>query len=288
MKKEEREKKVKFIEILLTVGSLLGTALTLTLPKIDKTQIWALSLVSLLLFIFFSIRYYRHIMYESLENVRDRYRFKILSALVAFFFSLLFATIIVVPIVNSLNSIDLTSLAYLLVPGYFILISQEVYNVLTRSLIVKTKKEDNVNQKGQIERKIGKKFIDYFGNLYVAIFLVTIFAFITFHFLPELGKKVVFIILVFYISDILFASVKLGNKSQKKGHAFIIFYLMIIFSTLFSEWLSDISLKCIISPHLGNEGYDLFLGFGLTLLVCFLFYLKYYRRSIRQFFQEAK
>jgi len=95
--RKEKEKKIRFIEILLTLGGLLGTALTIS----GAVQIWELSLVSLCLFILFSLFYYSFINYSSLKEAK---KISAASLLIAIFFSVLFSNVLSKPITNSLTA----------------------------------------------------------------------------------------------------------------------------------------------------------------------------------------
>lgn len=148
MKKEEREKKVRFVEILLTVGSLLGTALTLSGMA---QQTGTLFFVSLPVFILSSIFYYYLISYE----LSNRYKVKLIpstSFVIALSFAVLFANIIAIPATST------SLLSIFIILSYFAIMVYVIYNILMKGLSMEIKKEDKVNQKEQIERNNDSDF----------------------------------------------------------------------------------------------------------------------------------
>lgn len=176
MNEEEREKKIRFIEILLTVGGLLGTALTLT--KVG--QISEISLVSLPLFILFSIFYYGYLIYEPFNNNDTILKFDLISRAVAFFFSIIFANVIAIPIVNNISSIwndfklpAALIIELILVIAYLLVTFQTIYKILTKGIVmehVKKNIEDDKKTKSLDEFKFSFGFTILILGLDLAMF----------------------------------------------------------------------------------------------------------------------
>lgn len=143
MRKKDLEKKVRFIEILLTVGSLLGTALTLS----NLVQVWEISIVSLCLFLLFSIAYYDYINYVPLKNDKEISRFKSISLMIAIFFSVIFSNVLSKPIINNFTNLQnlipgspitktivLSILIIITIFSYFFIITKVIYQILTKGI----------------------------------------------------------------------------------------------------------------------------------------------------------
>lgn len=148
MKKDERDEKIRFIEILLTVGSLLGTALALS----NVGQIWGLTLAALPLFIFFSIIYYADVLYSFRIT---RLPLDTVAWGVAYSFALVFSNVIAIPVVDNLKGVIANifngSFSWALLLGiggailviaYFLVISKIIHKILTKGISMEVEKEE--------------------------------------------------------------------------------------------------------------------------------------------------
>lgn len=138
MKELERERKNRFIGILLTIGVLLGSMLTI----VNLGEAWELSLFSLCVFILFSMFYWYSINYRSLKKSQEIKNFKIISFFVALSLSVLFMIIISKPIIHvytvtsqGLNfhiRIVLFLMTFLMTFGYYGIMVYILYRNLTK------------------------------------------------------------------------------------------------------------------------------------------------------------
>jgi hypothetical protein len=145
MNKTERDQKIEFIKILLTVGALLGTALTIS----NVVQVWEISLIALCLFILFSIIYYNLVRNHTLKSPKKIKYFHSVSQNIAYSFAILFMNVFSKPLTSAILSISnlIKSISFSvviiklvvgsillisIVLGYLFVLSRTIYEILTK------------------------------------------------------------------------------------------------------------------------------------------------------------
>ena len=137
-----------------------------------------------------------------------------------------------------------------------------------------------------MQKKIWNSLGDPFMGWLGATFAFTI----VLHFFPDLGRSAIIIIIAFFVSDFLatwFIKNKegkvnanvLGNKVEKKGHIFLLYYIGVIIASLIAAALSDYFVNGMIGSILGAWFIDFLIAAAVSFFVWIELEMKFYLRA---------